>query len=198
LWQKTYRVRLTGASVTPAEVIQTWKEELPRFKPAGQRFYPPAAGVAPGEVVLINAWTPGGPVATGVVVLFADDESFTLMTPQGHPESGWVTLSAFQEGGSTLAQVQGITRASDPLYELAFRLVGSKMQDRIWTHVLSSLAAHWGVEAQVQLEKVLLDPKVQWSRAGNVWHNAQIRTVLYKLAAPLRWVRDRFKSRSRV
>jgi hypothetical protein len=26
LWQKTFRVRLSGASVTPAEVIRVWKE----------------------------------------------------------------------------------------------------------------------------------------------------------------------------
>jgi hypothetical protein len=191
LWQKTYRIRLTGADVTPEQVIRTWKADLPRFKPAGQRFYPPPKGVAPGEVVLINAWTPGGPVATGVVVLFSDDESFTLMTPQGHPESGWVTLSAFREGDTTVAQIHAIARASDPLYELAFRLVGSRIQDRIWSHVLRSLAANWGVEAQVQLDKVLLDPKVQWSRTANLWHNAQIRTALYKLTAPLRWIRDR-------
>jgi hypothetical protein len=29
LWQKTYRVRLTGAEVTPEEVVQVWKERFP-------------------------------------------------------------------------------------------------------------------------------------------------------------------------
>src|SRR5437762_8969444 len=54
LWQKTYRVRLEGCAATPAEVVQTWKERLPRYQPTANRFFPPVAGVAPGEVVLIN------------------------------------------------------------------------------------------------------------------------------------------------
>jgi hypothetical protein len=71
------------------------------------------AGVAPGEVVLINASLQGMPVGTGVMVLYADDESFTLMTPQGHPESGWVTFSAFPDEaaeGAIVAQVQSMAR----------------------------------------------------------------------------------------
>ena len=28
MWQKTYRIRLEGAGVTPADVIQAWKDEL--------------------------------------------------------------------------------------------------------------------------------------------------------------------------
>ncbi len=190
LWQKTFCIRLVGASVTPAEVIAEWKAELPRFKPAESRFYPSPGGIARGEEVLINAWTPGGPIATGVVVLYADDESFTLMTPEGHPESGWVTMSAYVEDGVTVAQVQGLARASDPIYELAFRAMGSRLQDTIWEHVLTELAAHFGVKGQpVEVDRWLLDPKVQWRRAGNIWHNAQIRTILYQLAAPIRWVR---------
>jgi hypothetical protein len=171
-------------------VIAEWKAELPRFKPAGNRFYPSPAGIAPGEGVLINAWTPAGPIATGVVVLYADDESFTLMTPEGHPEAGWVTMSAHTEDGVTVAQVQGQGRASDPIYELAFRLMGSRLQDAIWEHVLTGLAAHFGVKGQaVEVDRWLLDPHVQWRRADNVWHNAQIRTLLHRLAAPVRWVR---------
>ncbi len=189
LWQKTFRIRLEGASVTPAEVIAEWKAELPSFKPADNRFYPSPRGIAPGEVVLINAWTPGGPIATGVVVLYADDESFTLMTPEGHPEAGWVTLSAYTEDGVTVAQVQGLARASDPIYELAFRVMGSKLQDYIWVHVLTELAAYFGVKGQVEVDRQLLDRRVQWRRVGNVWHNAQIRTILYHLTAPARRVK---------
>ena len=189
LWQKTFRIRLTGAQVTPAEVIAEWKAELPQFKPDDNRFYPSKGGIAPGEVVLINAWTPGGQIATGVVVLYADDESFTLMTPEGHPEAGWVTMSTYREDGVTVAQVQGQARASDPIYEIAFRLIGSQLQDGIWIHVLTSLAEHFGVQGKVEVDRQLLDPRLQWRRAGNVWHNAQIRTILHRLATPLRWAR---------
>jgi hypothetical protein len=192
LWQKTYQVRLRGAGLTPAEVIRTWKEHFPEFQPPQNRFYPSVAGVAPGEVVLINASLQGLSVGTGVMVLYADDESFTLMTPQGHPESGWVTFSAFpdeQDGGTIVAQVQSMARANDPIYELGFKLGGSKAQEQIWTHVLSALAAHFKSTAPVVFSKTCVDPKLQWSQARNIWHNAAMRSMLYTLAAPARWVR---------
>jgi len=179
MWQKTYRLRLGGASTTPTQAIEVLKSNFPRFQPHQNRFYPSAAGIQPGEVVLINSSTPGGPVATGVLVLYADDESFTLMTPQGHPESGWVTFSAFEEDGCTITQIQGLARASDPVYEMAFRLLGSKVQERIWRHVLGSMATHLGVEAAVDVQKACIDARLQWSEVGNLWHNAQVRTVLY-------------------
>jgi hypothetical protein len=191
LWQKTYRIYLRDVLVTPAEVVAVWKVNLPEFQPPENRFYTSVDGVKPGEVVMINAQTPGGLVSTGVLVMYADDESFTLMTPQGHPESGWVTFSAFEQDGYTVAQVQSIGRSNDPLYEMMFRLMGSREQERIWRHVLTSLAAHYGLMAQVEFSKSCVDPKLQWKRAGNIWHNAAIRTTMNKVAAPVRWLRRR-------
>jgi hypothetical protein len=191
LWQKTYRVRLAGAAATPPEVMRTLKERLPAFQPPQNRFFPPLAGVRPGEVVLINASLTGLPLDTGVMVLYADEESFTLMTPQGHPESGWVTFSVYDEGGVTVAQVQSIARANDPIYEVGFRFGGSGAQERIWTHVLTALATHFGVVAPVALAKTCVDPRCQWSQARNIWHNAAIRTGLYVALTPVRWARGR-------
>lgn len=192
LWQKTFRVRLIGVR-EPQEVMQVWRENFPRFHAAENRFYPSKAGIQPGEVVLINAMTPGGPVDTGMLVLYVDSESFTLMTPEGHPESGWVTFSVHEEDGAVVAQVQTLARANDPLFEMAFVVLGSKMQDSIWISVLTSLAKHYGLNAYVEVQKVLVDPKRQWSRAGNVRYNASARTWIYTLSAPLRWVRKAVK-----
>jgi len=58
LWQKTYRVRLAGADVTPQQVVQVWKERFPEFQPADNRFIPSLAGVKPGEVLFISATVP--------------------------------------------------------------------------------------------------------------------------------------------
>jgi hypothetical protein len=197
LWQKTYRVRLTGAKVTPEEVVQVWKEHFPEFQPPNSRFYPSMAGVAPGEVLFISASVGGMPVYTGVRVIYADDESFTVMTPEGHPESGWNTFSAYRdEDGTTVAQIQSLARANDPIYEVGFRIVGSTTQERIWTHILKSLAAHFNVNEPVTLEKVCVDPKVQWSQIKNVWHNAGARSMLYTMAAPTRWARSLMRRRS--
>lgn len=187
LWQKTYRVSLAGADVTPEQVIDLWKRELASLQPPENRFFPSVEGIRPGEAVLINARTPAGLVSTGVLVLYADSESFSLMTPEGHPESGWVTFSAFVDAsGTTVAQVQSMARANDPFYELAFRIVGSKMQERIWRHVLAGLAQRFGVVAEPTLSKTLVDPRVQWSQARNLWKNAAVRTVLYSATQPLR------------
>ena len=193
LWQKTYRVRLSGVNVSPVEVVKFWKEHLPDLMPPDSRFYPSMTGIKPGEVVLINANLPGVPmpVSTGVMILYADDESFSVMTPQGHPESGFNTFSATIEDGVTLAQIQSLARANDPIFEFGFRFMGgSAQQEKIWQHVLTKLAAQFNVTATVELRKVCVDSRLQWSQAKNIWHNAIIRTTLN---APIRLTRKVFK-----
>ncbi len=197
LWEKTYRIGLRGSTATAQEVIATWKQYLPKLKPPQKHFYPSATGIAPDELVLIDAQTPGGPISTGVMVLYAGAESFTLMTPAGHPEAVWVTFSSYVEEGCTFAQVQVMARASDPLYELAFRLAGSKLQDQTWRHVLTALAAQLGTSGEVHMDKTLLDPKLQWGRVCNIWYNALLRTLLYSPVASLRRIGTWFKSKSR-
>jgi hypothetical protein len=189
LWQKTYRLRLAGAAVTPARVVDFLKEKLPELMPPGSRFYPSISGVRPGEVVLINATLPGIPgiIATGVMVLYSDAESFTLMCPEGHPEAGWNTFSAYAEDGATVAQIQSLARANDPVFEFGFRFMGgSAQQERIWHHVLNGVADHFGVPAAVEFSKTLVDRKLQWSQAKNLWFNSAIRSVLN---APVRFFR---------
>src|SRR3954454_6937698 len=75
------------------------------------------------------------PVYTGVMVLYSDDLSFTVMTAEGLPEAGWNTFSAYEEDGATVVQIQSLARASDPIYEVRFLLFGSTAQEKIWTHV---------------------------------------------------------------
>jgi len=189
LWQKTYRLRLARAGLTPASVVSFLKEKLPELMPRGARFYPSVSGVAPGELVLINATLPGipGGFATGVMVLYSDEESFTLMCPEGHPEAGWNTFSAYQEEGATVAQIQSLARANDPIFEFGFRFMGgAKQQERTWRHVLGGVATHYGLEAPVEFHKSLVDGKLQWSQAKNVWFNSAVRSMLY---LPVRLIR---------
>ncbi len=185
LWEKTYRIKLAGAGVTPKEAIRVLKEKFPSFQPVQNRFYPSPEGIAPGEIVIINAATPAGLISTGVQVLYADDEAFTFMTPQGHPESGWVSFSAFDSDGVTTVQVQGFARASDPMFEIGFVLMGAREQERIWKHVLVSLGRHFGVFESVAMEKTCVLCDYQWGRMGNLWYNAQIRTMLHTVKKAL-------------
>ncbi len=193
MWQKTYKVRLEGADVSPQEVIRIWKQDFPKFWGAtaiGSRFYAPAGGLAPGEVVLINADTPGGgKMSTGIMVMYADDESFTFMTPEGHPFSGWVTFSAYDVGGVTVAQAQVLIRPNDPLYELAMPLGLGKTEDQIWLRTLEALSRHFGLKAPVEMKAVVVDRKLQWSQAGNIWHNAILRSVVSSVQVPARRIR---------
>ena len=160
---------------------------FPEFQPPQNRFFPPVAGVAPGEVVVINASLQGMPVQTGVLVMYADDVSFTLMTPQGHPESGWVTFSAWDEVGGAVCQVQSMARANDPVFEIGFALGGAAAQEAIWRHVLTQLAAFHGVTGQVvYLEKQCVDRRLQWGQASNIWQNAAIRSMVHLLTRPFR------------
>jgi pyruvate/2-oxoglutarate dehydrogenase complex dihydrolipoamide dehydrogenase (E3) component/anti-anti-sigma regulatory factor len=178
LWQKIFRLTIQGSMITPGEAVAALKQNFPSFQPSFNRFYPSPAGIKPGEIVLIDSMTPGGPVSTGVLVLYADEQSFTFACPEGHPESGFVTFSGHEENGNTVVQVLGLARANDPLYEAAFRFIGSKVQRRIWTHVLSSLAAYLGVPARISLAATCLDTGLRWSQAKNLKYNAQIWTLI--------------------
>ena len=198
MWQKTYRVRLDKATVTPAEVIKVWKENFPNFWPKGNRFYTPLTGIAPGEVALIKMAMPGGmPLSTGVMVLYADDESFTLVTPQGHMFAGWITFSAYEEEDWTIVQAQVLLRANDPLYEIGFRFGAFKLEDIFWQKTLQAVAMHFGVETSVQTQIVCVDPKVQWLYAKNVRYNAALWTTFYTVTAPLRWMEKKVRQRNR-
>jgi hypothetical protein len=144
LWQKTYRVPLEGAAVSPAEVVAVWKERFSSFWPSGSRFHAGLSGMAPGAVLLLDQMLPGHlRMSSGVLVLYADEESFTVMAAEGMPFAGWNTFSAFDADGVTVAQVQLLMRASDPLFEAAMILFAHRMEDRHWQRTLSSLAAHF-------------------------------------------------------
>jgi hypothetical protein len=187
MWQKTYRIRLIGASVAPADVIRAWKENFSSFWPKGNRFYAPLTGITPGEVAILRVKAGGLPLSTGVLVLYADDESFTLMTPQGHMFAGWITFSAYSEAETTVAQAQVLMRANDPIYEMGLRLGGHRAENKFWQHTLRAVAKNFGVTSEpVETKLVCVDPRLRWSSIGNVRHNAAIRTTLL---GPTRWFR---------
>jgi hypothetical protein len=190
LWQKTFTVRLQGADISPTDLIVLWKERFTTFWPKGQRFYAPLSGILPGEVALLEiAPVPGAPVkfSTGVLVLYADDESFTFMTPEGHILSAWITFSARRDGDVTIAQAQALERPSDPFDELAYMLGANRMNNRFWETTLTNLATAVGVAAPaVETQVVCIDKNRQWRYWRNVRNSATVRSVRRTLTAPLR------------
>ena len=183
LWKKTYRVAI-GDAAEPAEVVATWRRDFGSFWPEGNRFYRPITGLEPGEVALLNLSMPGGlELSTGVMVLYADEEGFTLMTPEGHQFAGWITFSAFArpEGGTT-AQTEVLMRSSDPIYELGMAFGGHRIEDRFWEATLTALATSLGVaQPLVEARTECMDKRRQWKRVGNVRHNAAVRSGMYRV-----------------
>jgi hypothetical protein len=194
MWQKTYQVRIPQERVSAIDLIATWKQRFPDFWPEGNAFYGPLTGIEPGDVALLNMTLPGKmKLSTGVMVLFADEESFTLMTPQGHMFAGWITFSALERDGETVAQVQVLMRASDPIFEAGLTMGGHKQEDRFWNQTLTSLAAHFDHDGEVDTQVVCVDKKRQWSKWRNIWHSSAIGSTIYTLGAPGRTVKRLFK-----
>jgi hypothetical protein len=205
LWQKTYRIRLNGAQVTPQQVIQAWKENFGQFWPKINRFYSAGSSIQAGEVAVLNLagpyglQAPGGKglVSTGVLVIYTDAESFCFMTPEGHIFGGMITFSADEAEGCVQAQIQALIRANDPLYELGARIgIVHRMEDEHWHTVLKNLALHFGVQGQVSQTNQLIDPGLQWSQAGNLRHNAAIHTGIYLALSPFRWAAGLFRRKN--
>jgi hypothetical protein len=185
MWQKTYRMN-AGPQITPEQAIAVWRQHFPEFWPQGNRFAGALTGINPGDVALLDLAIGGGvKLSTGVFVLYADSESFTLMTPQGHMFAGWITFMAEREGDDTMVQAQVLMRANDPIYELGMIFGGHRKEDKFWIATLTALGQRLGVsDPVVEARNICVDSKRQWRHAGNVWHNSAVRSVLQTIAAP--------------
>jgi hypothetical protein len=189
LWQRTYTANI-GNVATPTEAVALWRSDFGAFWPKGNRFHGALGGITPGDVAPIAVAAGGGfKLATGVLVLYADDESFTFMTPEGHMFAGWITFSASEQEGSTVLQAQLLMRPNDPLYELAMPVM-KRMEDRFWSATIRNLATRLGAtDVVVHEQSAIVDRRKVWRNASNIRHNAGIRSMLRLLTAPLRALR---------
>lgn len=195
MWQKTFSVRLDGIDMGPEQLVAHWKERFPTFWPKGSRFYAPLSGIKPGEVALLEVQAvPGAPLrmSTGVMVIYADRESFTFMTPEGHALSAWITFSAFRDGETTVAQAQALERTADPFIELSYIFGANKMNDRFWEQTLENLARSVGVASpEVRAVKLCVDKRRQWRYVRNLRFSAVLSMAVGTITAPVRWFRRR-------
>jgi hypothetical protein len=181
MWEKAYSLD-AGQVTTPQDAIATWKAHFPEFWPKGNRFAGALAGISPGDVALLDLAIGGGvKLSTGVFVLYADQESFTLMTPQGHMFAGWITFSAERDGAATMIRAHVLMRANDPLYEIGMAFGGHAKEDRFWAQTLTALGSRLGVpDPQVETRSTCVDNRRQWRHAKNIWHNAMLRSLFQR------------------
>jgi len=196
LWDKRYRFQIENKAIEPQKIVSVWRSEFPDFWPKGNRLY--AAGgapIAPGTATLLNLRIGGLlTLATGVMVIYADENAFCFATVQGHMLSGWITFSSFYEDHQTIIQVHPLFRAADPLMELGFRLGAARQEDQFWRQTLRNLATRLGVEGRIEQKNALVDRRVQWSAMGNIRYCGAVLSALYM---PLYWLRRLLYSRER-
>lgn len=186
LWRRTSVVRL-GDAVTPEAVVADWRAHFGRYWPTAMHFHGGADAIAPGDVAPLTA----GGMATGILVLYADDTSFTFLTPEGHPFAGMITFSAAEVDGGTCARIDILLRTADPLVEAAWPIVRPG-EDRFWAGTLRNLAAAHGVpHARVEQTTTLVDGRRLWRNWRNLFRSAMLRSAWHVVAAPVAVRRQR-------
>jgi hypothetical protein len=182
LWQRTYRARL-GSAVTPEALVADWRAHFGEYWPKTGRFHGSVATIQPGDVAPLTA----GGVVTGILVLYADDRSFTFLTPEGHMFAGMITFSAENDdAGATDAKIDILLRCSDPIFESMWP-VARRGEDAFWSGTLRNLAAAHGVtEIAVTEHTDCVDRRRIWRNWRNVHNNSGIRTVWHTVTTPFR------------
>ncbi len=182
LWQRSYTASL-GRAVSPQTLVANWRAHFGGYWPRGGRFYGSLASLQPGDVAALQA----SGLATGVFVLYADDTSFTFLTPEGHMFAAMITFSAAaDEEGSTIARIDILLRNSDPLFEVMWP-VSKRGEDGFWSGTLRNLAAAHGIRGIDVVEHTeCVDRKRLWHNWRNVRYNTAMRTVWHGVSAPFR------------
>ncbi len=179
LWHKRFWMVLP-ADLSPVMVIGMWKHRFSDFWPGTNEFV--VDRIAEDEVAGAELELPAGArVATGLMVLASAEDHFTLITIEGHMFAGWVTFRGEQTPEGTRIEVELLMRASDPLYEFGLTLGGHRREEEFWRDTLKRVAAHLGQAPGIEMESTLEDSARQWSRVGNTWNNAAIRTQLQRI-----------------
>ena len=182
LWQRTYSTDL-GTATTPEQLVSAWRAHFGEYWPRSGRFHGSVTSIEPGDVAPLTA----GGVTTGIMVLYADDTSFSFLTPEGHMFAAMITFSGeTSEAGGTVANIRMLLRTSDPLFELMWP-VAKRAEEVFWRGTLTNLAAAHGVHDPVVVSVTeCVDRGRIWKNWRNVRNNSAVRTVGHVVTAPVR------------
>lgn len=182
LWDRIFTISL-GDGVTPESLVADWRAHFGEYWPKLARFYGGTAAIQPGDVAPLTA----SGVTTGVLVIYADETSFSYLTPEGHMFAGMITFSARrEEGRGCVAEIRMLVRPADPLF-LAMWPLGKPSEGSFWKETLRRLAAAHGVVGVEPVEaSTCVDRAILWRNWRNVLRNGAIVTVLHATTAPFR------------
>jgi Domain of unknown function (DUF1990) len=181
LYDRTFTIVL-GDVVTPEALVSKWRAHFGDFWPKSATFYGSITSIEAGDVAPLTA----SGVTTGVLVIYADDTSFTYITPEGHMFAGMITFSARHDQPGTVAEIRMLVRPADPFW-VAVWPVGRGMEGKFWKGTLANLAASFGVIGVVASEvTTCVDTKVLWRNWRNVFRNGAAVTVLHTILMPFR------------
>jgi hypothetical protein len=181
LYDRTFSIVL-GDVVSPEALIADWRARFGDFWPKSATFYGSITSIQAGDVAPLTA----SGVTTGVLVIYADDTSFSYITPEGHMFAGMITFSARHEQTGTVAEIRMLVRPADALWVMVWP-VGRGMEGKFWKSTLTNLAAAHGVTGVSAIEvTVCVDKHTLWKNWRNVFRNGGLKTVTHAVTGPLR------------
>lgn len=157
LEHKTFRVEIVGSGLSPAELMNRFRENAPdlmdvRFnvEPGGDDRIEPGATLT-GDIPMRGHFQ--------VRVEESEPDRVTLGTVQGHPMAGIVRFRSEQTGKGVAFVVEVFARIASAFDRLAIKSVGWIAQDGNWRHVCERMVSLSGGEAPegVQTESTTLD-----------------------------------------
>jgi hypothetical protein len=63
--------------------------------------------------------------------------------------------------------------------EMGFRLGAAQKEDTFWHQTLRNLAARLGVQGRGEQTNTLIDNRLRWNEAGNIWYCGALRSSPY-------------------
>jgi hypothetical protein len=146
LVQRDYWAVIANCAIPPNRFGELLAERFPEFSPdALARFRVPeghTGSLSVGDVFEVDIRMAG---TFGLRVLHRNDNSITLATLEGHPESGRITFGAYRsERGDVVFHIRSRARSSSRMHLTEYFTAGEGMQTATWAGFINAVARHAG------------------------------------------------------
>lgn len=166
LFHRLYEVLLTGTGLTSRAALQLMHRHMTDLSPSPLAHFEKSAG-GDGLLRVGDEYdiTMLGPWNGTVRVIESTLDHFTLVTLDGHPETGHITFRVVTDDGTPDAlrvQIESWARARDAIVHAAYATlrIGKQIQTEVWITFLQRLSALAGMSRtpRVRVTTEELDP----------------------------------------